>query len=327
MGFIGALTVRSINDDELPSVAVVIPCYNAQKWISRAIQSVLDQHYPKLELIVIDDGSSDQSVQAIKSFQHYLQWETGPNRGACAARNKGLQKTAADFVIFLDADDYMEGTTLIKELAIAARAHGLDLVIGVSASVRDGLRLQIHSHPAESTREELLRYWLTGKYVQTGALMWSTSFLRRVGAWNERVRRSQDIELVLRALLSGAKVRATPHGTVAWRDHPSTSRVGKSRAEAALASEYDFHVCLLMTFPELQMRFTREVGIRFYSIASEAYLYGYDRIGKQALGKARELGVRGHIGTQRHRFMSTILGLRGKQRLNRWTQVMRPRRG
>ena len=73
-----------------PSISVIIPCWNAEKWIARAIQSVLDQDYPNKEIIVIDDGSTDGSLEIIKSFGDKIRWETGPNRGACAARNTGL---------------------------------------------------------------------------------------------------------------------------------------------------------------------------------------------------------------------------------------------
>src|SRR5262249_22564429 len=87
-----------------PSISVVIPCWNAERWISRAIKSVLGQDYPNLEIIVIDDGSTDNSLEIVKSFGDKVRWWTGPNRGACVARNTGLAMADCTYVMFLDAD-------------------------------------------------------------------------------------------------------------------------------------------------------------------------------------------------------------------------------
>jgi glycosyltransferase involved in cell wall biosynthesis len=82
----------------LPNISVVIPCWNAEKWVGRAIQSVLDQNYPELELIVIDHGSTDRSLAVVKSFGDRVCWQSGPNRGACAARNRGATVATAQHI-------------------------------------------------------------------------------------------------------------------------------------------------------------------------------------------------------------------------------------
>src|SRR5262245_12624798 len=87
------------------SIAVIIPCWNAEKYMSRAIQSALDQDYPSLEIIAVDDGSTDNSLEIIRSFGERIRWQTGSNRGACAARNSGLAIANSTYVMFLDADD------------------------------------------------------------------------------------------------------------------------------------------------------------------------------------------------------------------------------
>jgi len=91
-----------------PSVSVVIPCWNAERSIARAINSALNQNYLRRDVIIIDDGSSDRSLGVIRSFGDEVRWETGPNSGACAARNRGLELSNSDYVMFLDADDYIE---------------------------------------------------------------------------------------------------------------------------------------------------------------------------------------------------------------------------
>ena len=78
--------------DEPALVSILIPCYNAERWVGEAVQSALDQTYPKKEIIVVDDGSTDRSLDVIKSFGPRIRWETGPNRGANAPC-RGLPKT------------------------------------------------------------------------------------------------------------------------------------------------------------------------------------------------------------------------------------------
>jgi len=90
-----------------PDLSVVIPCYNAEKWIARAIESVLVQDGPNLEIMVVDDGSTDGSLEIITSFGDRIRWVSGGNHGASAARNRGLSLSASDYVLFLDADDYL----------------------------------------------------------------------------------------------------------------------------------------------------------------------------------------------------------------------------
>jgi len=90
-----------------PIVSIVIPCYNAEKWIAEAIQSALDQDYRNCEVIVIDDGSTDSSLIAIKSFGDKVRWVSGANLGGCAARNRGIDLSQGEWIQFLDADDVL----------------------------------------------------------------------------------------------------------------------------------------------------------------------------------------------------------------------------
>src|SRR5437868_11251554 len=88
-------------------VSILIPCYNAERWVAQAIESALSQTWPEKEVIVVDDGSTDGSLDVIKRFGHLIQWETGPNRGANPTRNRLLELAEGDWLQYLDADDYL----------------------------------------------------------------------------------------------------------------------------------------------------------------------------------------------------------------------------
>lgn len=91
----------------MPKVSVIIPTYNRARYLHRAIQSVLDQRFPDLEIIVVDDASTDDTAQVIEGFRdpriRYFRHNT--NRREAASRNTGVQNAVGDYIAFLDDDD------------------------------------------------------------------------------------------------------------------------------------------------------------------------------------------------------------------------------
>jgi len=127
------------DETKAPDVSVVIPCYNAERWVGRAIESVLAQEGVTVEVIVIDDGSTDGSVDVLRRYEDRIHWETDPNRGACAARNRGLALARADYVMFLDADDYLLPACL-SELRRQSALDDADAAVGSAYSEQVGGR-------------------------------------------------------------------------------------------------------------------------------------------------------------------------------------------
>lgn len=111
-----------------PLVSIVIPCFNAERTIAEAIQSGLDQTYGHREIIVIDDGSTDRSLEIIRSFGNQIRWETGPNRGGNHARNRGIQISQGEFIQFLDADDLLYPNKLEVMVPVAV-SKGADTLV------------------------------------------------------------------------------------------------------------------------------------------------------------------------------------------------------
>src|SRR5215467_8142244 len=104
-----------------PLVSVVIPAYNAGAYIEDALDSVFRQTFPRLEVIVVDDGSTDDTRSRLEPYRsriHYV-WQT--NNGSGAARNRGIDVSSGDYIAFLDADDLWSPEKLQIQLGIAAR--------------------------------------------------------------------------------------------------------------------------------------------------------------------------------------------------------------
>lgn len=119
----------------MPKVSVIIPAYNCQSYVGRAVQSVLDQDHRNLEIIVVDDGSTDNTVQALLPYQHQVRLLRQENAGAGAARNTGLRAAQGELLAFLDADDWWEQTRISAQLAALAAFPGSGIVFSDFAVV------------------------------------------------------------------------------------------------------------------------------------------------------------------------------------------------
>lgn len=136
-------------------ISIIVPVYNAQSYIDQCIRSVLSQSYRDLELILIDDGSTDESLCKCR------RWEDDPrvvllpteNRGVSAARNLGLQSASGDWILFLDSDDYLLDNCLVSLMALVS--PGTQLVLGAysAGEVRD---IQHQAVPASELRRMTL---------------------------------------------------------------------------------------------------------------------------------------------------------------------------
>jgi hypothetical protein len=305
----GRESARAPASSAPPSVAVIIPCWNAEPWIARSIQSVLDQDYPNLSLIVVDDGSPDQSLEIVKSFGDRLTWLTGPNAGAPEARNRGEAVSDSEFVLFLDADDYIEGP-LISGMVAAAVAGGADLVLGPTViESPDGKRSARTGCAANSPNPDLVRAWLKGAYVQAGGQLWRRTFLNEIGGWDARVRRIDDMEIALRGLLAGAKVAISHPGVAVWCNHDDPRRLSRQVDEKAWRSIQQTLSRLGQVaaecYPGLELDFAREL----YAVARRALAHGCHRAGVAALENARALGLRGHPGSPRRALLCRMIGM------------------
>src|SRR3954469_15054656 len=117
-----------------PLISVILPVYNRANWVSRAIDSVLSQTYQNFELLVIDDGSTDDTSRVLESYGSRIKVLKQAHAGAEAARNLGLEYARGEFVAFIDSDDMWSADRLSSQLLCFNRVE-LGLVFGNAALV------------------------------------------------------------------------------------------------------------------------------------------------------------------------------------------------
>jgi hypothetical protein len=256
----------------------------------------------------------------IEAFAPAVRWASFPNAGASAARNRGLAMTGADYVLFLDADDYLQPGSLPNWVEAAER-EGADVVLAPFAFETEG-RLTGGPRPARPvTAISVLCGWLEGRYTPPCAVLWRRRFLQGIGGWNAGgwdhwALRNDDGELAMRAMLRGAKVTAAEAGQAVYVQHESPGRISHRADTAVFACELSVLESLWSLAMEEEARALQAVFARaFYRVAYGAYAIGAGETGREALGRARSLGFNGHIGSATHRAASRLLGLRCKMRL------------
>ena len=112
-----------------PTVSCVIPAYNAERHIERALESVFAQTLPADEVIVIDDGSDDRTEDVLARFGDRIRTVRQQNRGPAAARNRGIDLATGDLIAFQDADDEWHSEKLAKQVAVLAARPEADVCI------------------------------------------------------------------------------------------------------------------------------------------------------------------------------------------------------
>jgi glycosyltransferase involved in cell wall biosynthesis len=134
---------------ESPLVSVIIPVYNCDRYLAQAIESVQAQTYQPLEIIVVDDGSTDGSAEVAKSFGSAVQYCFQVNSGTAAARNRAIELAKGDFFAFLDADDLWVEDKLTRQMAAFSNQPDLDAVFGqvqqfLSPELPENLKGKLH---------------------------------------------------------------------------------------------------------------------------------------------------------------------------------------
>ena len=226
----------------LPRVSVVIPFRNARRWLQDTLSTVASQEGVELELIVIDDGSTDHSLAVVETCWAGAPWPLtvirSPGQGVSAARNLGWRKAKHPFIAFLDADDLMLPGRLAKQANLLAADPQLQHCLCGWQRLQAAGRLPIDVKPwlegAGFSFEEALRH----KAVLPSAWMLRLEALERAGGFDPALSQAEDVDLLLRLAANQAKGCWLQEILCGYRVHPE----GASRRGLAQARSLSFVV-------------------------------------------------------------------------------------
>jgi glycosyltransferase involved in cell wall biosynthesis len=265
----------------LPKVSVIIPAYNGDRFICQTIDSVLAQTYVNYEIIVVDDGSADQTQQVLQPYQTQIKYQYQSNQGVAIARNRGIELAQGELIAFLDQDDCL----LPNKLAL--QVEKLEQAVAEIGMVHSGWQ-RIDAEGAPLGKVEPWHFapqldlyeWVWWKPVLLSAMMFRRSWLEQVGGLDSSFRQACDIDLALRLTLAGCQTLWLRQITVCYREHDRND----SRNTLIQAQENDRVLDKFFALPDIPAEIRQhERRCRYHTqVWSAGRLYSSDRLPEMA---------------------------------------------
>ena len=241
-----------------PLVSILIPAYNAERWVADAIQSALRQTWQRKEIIVVDDGSTDRTAEIAKRFGSKIKLVSTPNRGLCAAVNLAYSLSQGDYIQELDADDILSPDKIERQLGALRSGESKRILLSSPWAP-----FYYRTRHARFVNTSLCRdlspiEWLLAKmgenlHMQNATWLVSRELAEAAGPWNEQLHYDQDGEYFDRVLLVSEGVRFVPETGVYYRASgaSSISAIGNSNVKKeSLLLSMKLHIQYLRSVEE-----------------------------------------------------------------------------
>lgn len=309
----------------VPLVSILIPCHNAAPWLATTLESALAQTHPSIEVILVDDGSTDDSVARARAFESRgVRVLTQPCRGASAARNAAAAAARGDYLQFLDADDLLAPDKIARQLARLATAP--------AGTVASGEWARFHRDPAEAvfTAEPVWRdfpdvvefyllHYRSGWMMQPSVWLVPRAVATAAGPWDERLTLNDDGEYFCRVLLASTGVVFCPGARIYYRSGVATS-LSRRRDARSLRS-----LILSIELNTASLRARADSPALRHALADAWQKLAYDLYpdlpaeSREAAARARALGgaTREWEAGGKMKLLSRFIGWRGAKRVQR----------
>lgn len=203
-------------------ISVIIPVYNGAEFLPDAVASVRAQAYAALEIIVVDDGSTDHTAQVVQTLGDGIRYIYQPNQGPAAARNAGLAAAQGELIAFLDADDLWPADKLAQQLPALAAAPDTVLVWGHTQICP--YKTTINTIPAVAPN------WMP----LLGSILSRKEVFQQVGLFEPSLRYGEDVDWFIRLREQQLVIQKLPVITLFYRLRPDSMTYGKMLKELGL---------------------------------------------------------------------------------------------
>jgi glycosyltransferase involved in cell wall biosynthesis len=304
-------------------VSVLIPAYNAAAYIEQTLDSVLAQTWPNLEVIVVDDGSRDDTLAKAQRYaSSRVQIVKQANAGASAARNRAFSLATGDYIQYLDADDLLHPDKIKAQLECLA--HRPDACLSSSAwamfydapdaqSLRPTILWRDYNDPVQW----LVDAWENGVWMQPSAWLTHRSLIEAAGPWDEQISLHDDGEFFSRVLLQTKEIVFCQEAKSFYRkgisDSLSSIRSEKAtRSHLAVCQSYETHVLAARDTPQ-----TRQACANNYQRLIYEYYPQHAEVRRVAAARVQALGgsTAAPYTTPAFRLVNKVLGWQLSKRL------------
>jgi len=228
-------------------VSILIPLYNSEKYIAHTLNSCINQTYSNIEIIVVDDGSTDRGMEIAKKYAsqyNNIRVYTQENSGAQRARNFAFEKSLGDYIQYLDADDILSNNKIEDQMKLVNK-HGNKNVVTCKFMrfTEDISNAYYKENKIDKSFDKAIDWlivsWSNGGMGQTSIWLTPRKLIEKSGKWNESLDKNQDGEFFTRVILHSEKVIFSDKAIVYYRVTGNTSiskQMTEKSAEATLLS-------------------------------------------------------------------------------------------
>lgn len=194
-----------MNDN--PLVSIIIPAYNVERYIKDAVDSAIGQTYKNIEIIVVDDGSTDGTKKELESYikNNKIIYLYQKNKGLSGARNAGINQARGEYIALLDADDMFRLTKIEKQIFFLNNNPDCDFCYTDVEFFRDGNPGKILKSYYKYHSGKVLKYLFISSFINPSTLFFRKDAVYKFGTFNESFKRAEDLEYYIRASLNGAE--------------------------------------------------------------------------------------------------------------------------
>lgn len=201
-----------------PAISVVIPCYNMGRFLAEAVKSITDQRYENLEIILVDDGSNDDTRARADALPVPVRFVRQDNRGPAAARNRGIAEARHDLLAFIDADDLWPADKLRLQIPPLLEDPARDFVLGQQRS--------FELRPGAAADSGDYQFHAPQFIFLVGCGLYRRRTFDRVGLFDEQMRFSEDTDWFFRCREANLSYVVLPDVTVFYRRHAGSMTHG-----------------------------------------------------------------------------------------------------
>jgi len=216
-------------------VSVIIPVYNGASFLNGAIVNVLSQNYQPLEIIVVDDGSTDDTAQVAASYPKGVRYVHQPNTGPSAARNRGIKLAQGNMIAFLDVDDLWSDRKLNLQTAYMQANPTVEIVQGLIQTMQ-------LSGPGSSNKPQFEVTSVPYHYINIGSALYRKTVFEKVGLFDEALTDNEDTDWFIRAWEKGISKAVLNEVTLFYRKHTSNLTHGQNPVNYGLTKLIKKHL-------------------------------------------------------------------------------------
>lgn len=218
-----------MQENNKPLISVIIPCYNDSLYIKQAVHSALDQTYSNIEVIVVDDGSNQETKAVLKKLEPlFTKLITQDNQGQSAARNVGIKEANGDYILVLDSDDFFEPSFCEKAISVLNEDANVKIVASYMIRFNVNGKVDEYRHLGGDISAILFNN------QATGSVLFNKLDFKTTGGYDEKMRMGfEDWEFYIRLLKNGGNIFIIKEPLFHYRlrENSTTARANKKKYE------------------------------------------------------------------------------------------------